>query len=182
MLLSWLKEKFNARIVFIIRHPAAVVMSQAQAPGAWRPAAQIERYRNDKRLLDLLGGSFGRLLEQPHDTVAACALCWCVENSVALQQAAASGIPVVYYERLLKGGEEEWSRILSALELRRMPSSALVGRPSQQAWGEKAANAQLIRQYDSWMAKMNSSAASKIQGILDQTRMSMYSVSDPDPR
>src|SRR5690606_5575382 len=128
----------DARIVFVIRHPAAVVMSQLRASRTWRPVERLERYRRDPRLLKVLQEPLKELLQESHEEIEACTLAWCLENSVALEQAAASGIRVVYYEHLLRRGEPEWSGILSALDLATMPNPALIGRPSQQAWGAKA--------------------------------------------
>lgn len=174
MLLAWIKANFNARIVFIIRHPVAVIVSQMRSPRAWNPQLSIERYRADSRLLDTLGDDSKRLLSMSLGDVEAHTLSWCIENAVALQQATDSNIPVIYYETLVRRGLPEWKRILSALALDVVPDERLILRPSQQAWGEKAMDAELVRQHSSWMEHTGQSTTMRIQKILDDTGVTVY--------
>jgi Sulfotransferase family len=181
LMLPWLQANFDARIVFIIRHPAAVVLSQMTAPRSWNPYGCIERYRADSGLLDVLDSQTRRLLSQKIDSLEAYTLCWCIENSVALEQAQRHGIPIVYYEHLLQRGLPEWQRILSALELQQMPEKQLILQPSQQAWGRKATDSTLLLKHASWMEKIDSSAADRIQRVLDTTGMEAYNVHNSLP-
>jgi len=181
MMLPWLQRNFDARIVFIIRHPAAVVMSQMRTPRAWNPYKNIERYRRDSRLLDVLDRRTNKLIFQSLDDVEACTLSWCVENIVALQHARDRDFPVIYYETLIRRGLPEWKRILSALELEIVPGENLIFRPSQQAWEEKARNAKLVRKYASWMNQIDQLTAVRIQNVLDATGMTVYHTRDVLP-
>jgi hypothetical protein len=181
MMLAWLQERFQARIVFVIRHPAAVLLSQMKSPRSWNVNDRINIYRNDQNLLAVLPSRAKRLLFEPLETIEASTLSWCIENSIALSQARAGGIHVVHYENLLKGGEPEWRRLLSALDLQVMPDESLIYRPSQQAWGEKATNSFLVRQYDSWMNEMDRPTASRMQRILDETGMNIYALNEALP-
>jgi hypothetical protein len=181
MMLGWIRRNFDARIVFIVRHPAAVILSQLKSPNAWHPQRNIERYRSDWRLLEAIDDDARTLLHRNLSDVEALTVSWCIENTVAMRQAAESGITVVYYETLVQRGRDEWHRILSALCLDVEPHAQLIDQPSQQAWGEKAGNAELVRQFDSWMGEIDGATATGIQGILDAAGVGVYSVNDPLP-
>jgi len=181
MMLPWLQAKFNARIVFVIRHPAAVIMSQMRAPKSWDPFEYIDRYRTDTNLLDVLDHQTRQLLSGRVDDVEAYALCWCIENMIALEQAARSGIPVIYYELLVERGMPEWQRIVSALKLEQTPDEQLILQPSQQTWGQKATDSKLLLEHASWMREIGSSMSSRIQRVLDTTSMKVYDLDHPLP-
>jgi hypothetical protein len=182
MMLSWLHDKFHMRIVFLVRHPAAAVVSQMMSPNSWNWKERISIYQNDQKLLSVLGKRTKELLFRPLEAFEALTLSWCIENAIGLGQARQHGIHIVCYEHLLKDSEPEWRKIVSALDLPVVPDQDLVGRPSQQAWGEKAANRLLVQQYDSWMTQIDKATASRMQRILDATGMTIYSMSEPLPK
>lgn len=181
MILSWLKTNFDARIVFVIRHPAAVVLSQSVSPRSWDAEKQMALYRANPLLLDSVSSSVRKLLSQPLDEIEALTLAWCIENSIAIKQAAECDVPVIYYEELLENGISEWQRILSALDLESMPDSELIARPSQQAWGEQARDPALVRRYESWMTRIDPRIAQRIQVVLDEVGTDVYSVNQALP-
>lgn len=181
MLLAWMKQNLDARIVFVIRHPAAVVLSQLKSPNSWDPYYQIEKYREDAGLLEVLESRTRDLLLEPLEKAEASTLCWCIENSIALQQAENNGITVVRYEKLLDLGPPEWDRISAALDLKGKPSGDLIARPSQQAWGEQARDPNLVRRYASWMHRIDEMTASRIQSVLDATDTRSYSIHQAMP-
>lgn len=176
MMLGWIKQNFDARMIFIVRHPAPVVLSQAKTFQAWKPGLTIERYRQDKNLLAILDRNTLKLLFENLTEVEAVTLSWCIENTTAFRQAQLYGIPVVHYEVLVQKGLPEWKRILSALELTVSPDHDLVAQPSQQTWGGKARDATLVRQYSRWMQEIDPATASKIQRILELTGVTSYRI------
>ncbi len=181
MMLGWLQENFNARIAFLIRHPVAVVSSQMRAAKGWNISQRISVYRNDERLLSEINEATKTLLFTSLDDVKSYTLSWCIENHVALRQCRENGIHVCHYEKLLSSPEEEWSYLLTALDLSIYPSENLISRPSQQAWGKKAKDENLVRQYDSWLKAIEDEVKDKIQHVLDETGMDIYSVKSADP-
>ena len=178
MMLSWLQRSFDARIVYIVRHPAAVVLSQLRAARFWHPRRTIEQYRQDKRLLETLDKPTATMVCEPLEYIEACALQWCIEVRTALNQARDSGITVVFYEELIEHGRPEWQRILRALGLHSIPEDDLVMMPSQQAWGDKAKNAGLVRRYESWMQQGDKDVIARVQNVLDATSTDLYRVSE----
>jgi hypothetical protein len=181
MMLAWLQARFSARIVFVIRHPAAVVMSQMKSRKSWNPRAYIDRFRADLDLLEVIDAQTRQLLFHDLEDVESYTLCWCIENMIALEQAKRSGIAVVHYERLISRGSPEWQRIVLALELKKMPDRELVLQPSQQAWGRKARDASLLLNYASWMENIDNSVSTRIQWTLDAIGMKLYRVDSALP-
>ncbi len=181
MMLSWLKTKFGARIVLLIRHPAAVVLSQMNSPDIWKPHTRIDRYRADHKLLDELNVDTRRLLFGPLNDLEAVTLSWCIENAIAIRQAKEQDICVVHYEHLLERGMLEWRRIMTALELQTVPDSDLISRPSQQTSGEQAMDKKLVSQYASWMTRINPQQTKQIQNILDAAESEIYCVDQALP-
>jgi len=181
MMISWLQKNFDARIVFVTRHPAAVVLSQSVSPRSWNSQRQMALYKASPPLLDALDSRMRDLLSQPLDEIEALTLAWSIENSIAFKQAAESDVPVVYYETLLENSDTEWQRIMSALGLKNVPDSALIARPSQQAWGKQARDPALVRRYESWMQRIDPQIADRIQAVLDEVGIDVYRVSQALP-
>lgn len=181
MMLSWIQRQFNARIVLIVRHPAAVVLSQMASPKAWKPAVQLSAFTSDERLVAQLSPATRALITSPLGPVETYAAVWCVENEIAIQQARASGLHVVFYEELVRAGHREWPRIATALELANVPRGELVEKPSQQAWGESYENPEKLRRYAKWMDRIDERTADRLQAVLDAADSRLYTVSDPLP-
>jgi hypothetical protein len=181
MLLAWMHRSLQAKVVFVIRHPAAVVMSQMHASEMWNPYKRLDIYRSDERLLEVLDSRTRAVMSGELEMVEAFALSWCIENKIAIQQARENNIPIFCYETLLESGETEWRRLIAALDLPNMPEINLVTKPSQQAWGEKAANSRLVRKYDLWMDRIEPAVSSSIQKMLDVSEVDFYSVNKALP-
>ncbi len=134
LMLGWLCERLGARTVLLLRHPGAVVESRLRLGAQdWAPAALLDRYRRDERLLTALPTGCRELLGESLSPLEQLALLWCVENELPLRQAASDGVHVVCYEHLLAGDDQSWASLLHHLELEHRPSAAQLARPSQQA-------------------------------------------------
>jgi len=181
MMLSWLREKWDARIVFLIRHPAAIVLSQMKSPSIWKPHGRIACYRADSQLLDELNESTRQLVFEELDDLEAVTLSWCIENTIAFEQAEEQGICVVYYEHLVEKGLPEWNRIMTALGLEVAPDAELIARPSQQTSGDQALDSDLVSQYASWMNRIDDNSAARIQKVLDATKTGIYRIDQALP-
>jgi len=181
MMLSWLKRAFDAKVVFIVRHPAAVVTSQLRSPASWNPYARIEQFRNDSALLETLDDRSRALLFRPCEDIETCTLLWCIENQEALRQARESKIHVVYYEDLVRDGARRWREITAVLGLDIVPQAELVARPSQQTWGQPTDDPALVRRYAAWKERIDGASARRIQATLDAARVDFYSIDDALP-
>jgi hypothetical protein len=152
LFLKWFSLRFpEVPLLFVIRHPCAVVLSRMQwgwdstsdlASFMAQPAL-LEDYLADK--LEVIEGA--RTEEQKH------ALVWCISNLVPLRQFAGSELPVFLYERMVDRPEREVPRLFNSIgqdyapsvfkALRRPSSSTpadsavMHGRPSASSWKSK---------------------------------------------
>jgi hypothetical protein len=130
LLLRWLKYRFpELPIVFLIRHPCAVVASRMKL-----------RWDTDGDILPLLSqpGLVRDFLDDKSDLIRDCrtpeqkhALIWSISNLVPLTQFAPGTLPIVFYEDLVRSPESELPRVfrLSGLEYDEA-TLARISRPS----------------------------------------------------
>lgn len=131
LMLGWLYRKFQPRIVYLLRHPCAVVYSRLAAPQPWHADVQ-DILRQEKLVEDHLS-PWAAAIERETDPLGAHAVWWAVENLVALRQL--QGIPhaLVFYEDLVLHPQETLERLLPWLGVERMPKKAhsLLPQPSR---------------------------------------------------
>lgn len=130
LFLRWLKNRFpELPIVFLIRHPCAVVASRMKL-----------RWDTDGDMLPLLSQPelMRDFLYEKADLIRDCrtpeqkhALIWCISNLVPLKQFAPGDLPVVFYENLVRSPETELPRVFKLLGLEYDEATlAGVSRPS----------------------------------------------------
>ena len=114
LFLKWFSLRFpEVPLLFVIRHPCAVVLSRMQLGwGADSDLASflaqdalVEDYLADK--MEVIEGA--RTPEQKH------ALVWCISNLVPLRQFAGSELSTFLYERLVQRPEEEVPRLFKSV-------------------------------------------------------------------
>jgi hypothetical protein len=113
LLLRWLREHFpTVPIVFLMRHPCAVVASQLR--GRWGlKAADLLR---QPRLVDDFLAPFVGLIHCARDEFDNLLLVWCVENYVPLRQFKRGEILLLFYEELVRHPSREVGRLFSFLK------------------------------------------------------------------
>ena len=128
-MLQWISKNFEIRgMVFIVRHPCAVVSSMIEH-GAWSSMNPT-----GDTLVDYLGGSVPPALEEdirarvsvlPRTRVEQLALLWALDHYVPFHYFGSHGYPwtLVPYEALLQDGPDEIERIFEALNSE-VPKSA----------------------------------------------------------
>jgi hypothetical protein len=130
LFLKWIKRRFpDVPLLFVIRHPCAVVQSRMQlgwatdgdiGPFLSQPAL-VEDHLSDK--LDVIKGALTP--EEKH------AVIWCISNLIPLRQFSSGELTVHFYERLCVEPEVEVRRIFEAIGRAFQPSIlGMVGRPS----------------------------------------------------
>jgi hypothetical protein len=114
LFLKWLHNNFpSIPILFLIRHPCAVVLSRMQlkwaTDGDIEPLLSqdklVEDYLSDK--LDLIMNA--KTLEEKH------AIIWCISNLVPLKQFNPGELNIVFYENLCLRPEVEIPRIFQII-------------------------------------------------------------------
>jgi len=181
LMLGWLRAKYDARIVFVARHPGAVIESKMRLGGiSWDPETMIKYYRTAGILGDCLG-RYRELLEEDLSPVEAHTLIWCIENQLPLEQAGKQGYLSVFYEDLVRDGEKEWLRITNALNLTSSPwGSAVVDQPSQQSTPARARRK--LGADSNWYDRMSEKELEAIQQVLNAVEMNVYTAFDPLPQ
>lgn len=180
LMLDWLSRQFDCRIVLVVRHPGAVIESEMR--GSWKAEFTLDRYRGDTRLHEITSDRYRALLERPLTPIEALATRWVIENQWVIEQAAANGVTIVCYERLMSSPDEEWQRICRALQLPSAPAPAVLARPSQQSAPNRSAATVEASEEPRWLRVLSREQVESIQGILDQARFDLYAMSGPEPR
>jgi hypothetical protein len=133
LFLKWINKKFpNVPILFIVRHPCAVVNSRLRL--GWATDGDIEPllaqselvndYLADK--IDVIKGASSP--EEKH------AIVWCVNNLIPLRQFARGELNIIFYEYLCVYPEREISRVFDGIDRNYDPSIlAVLDEPSMTA-------------------------------------------------
>ena len=178
LMLGWLREKFDAKIVFVVRHPGAVVESKLRIGGvSWDPVNMLDHYRAEG-VLGEYGARYRALLVEDLNPAESHALIWCIENQLPLEQAEDQAYDYVFYENLIRNGEHEWKRIIDALGLKTSPYGlSIIEYPSQQAHSKRS------KRYagKQWYDRLGQGDLESIHNILRATGVTCYGAYDPMP-
>ncbi len=110
LFLQWFRNQFpNVPIIFILRHPCAVVLSRMEL--GWATDKDIASFLAQENLLaDHLEDYLG-LIQAAKSPEEKHAIIWCVHQLVPLRQFQSNPPVMVYYEDLCLNPEEELKRI-----------------------------------------------------------------------
>lgn len=139
LMLGFVHDHFRPGIVYLLRHPCAVVASRVRL--RWRVNLG-DLLRQEQLVEDHLSGLVGDIEQARSDPVASHAIWWAVENRVAAGQLANRRHCRAYYEQLVVTPEESLRAMLAGLGLE---AGAVeldrVGRSSRTTWsGDGARN------------------------------------------
>jgi len=180
-MLPWFAEQFDVRgIIFIIRHPCAVVNSMLRF-GQWdrwtwefilndsvaSPTVQIDH------LPDSVQNIFAPVKERISTKTEALTLMWCLDHYLPLLHSSEHPWTLVPYEKLITQSHSELSRICTALgeevnnEILKTldkPSSSVKEKVKENA------NAQLSK----WKHQLTNRQIDEILSIVDETGLSRF--------
>jgi hypothetical protein len=186
LMLGWLYRQYHSKILFIMRHPGAVLESkmrlEAQGWDDWNVKPLLARYARDTQLVEDIPSEFQRMLKSVSNPVAEHTLVWCIENSLPLRDATKRNYCLVYYEHLLLHPEREWKRIIDTLGLPMQPDEELLKLPSQQTSFEKRHSVFDRERIGQWMACLSKDELLEINTVLEAFAMAEYDAFDPLPR
>lgn len=156
--LKWLHDTFpEVPILFLLRHPCAVVASRIEL--GWATDRDIEPFLSQPDLvsdhlvpyMDLI--QYATAVEEKH------AIIWSVSNLVPLTQFKPNELKIIYYENLCTQAEIELSSILAAIgqsyhglehdllhrpsQTTRATSAVVAGKNRLFSWKEKLSTAQI---------------------------------------
>jgi hypothetical protein len=152
--LKWLHDDFpDVPILFIIRHPCAVVLSRMEL--GWATDQDIEPFVSQPKLVEDHIGPYLDLIRSAVTSEEKHAVIWSVSNLVPLKQFSSNEFKVVYYEDLCRHPEAELPGIFETI--RHQFSDPLVGivdRPSQTARVDSAVVAGADK-IENWKKKLS---------------------------
>ena len=185
LMLGWIKQNYDARIVFITRHPAGVISSRLKlikksGSGDWGYHALLDRYQRDNLLrmyYPFLNSDFPRSMEH----MAGQTVIWCVENILPLAEAREKGYCVVFYEDLITDPNPQWERITQALGLENQPNEDAQSRPSQQASADMKTGSSPESRISSWKKHLTEDQLMQIDSVLKAFGVRVYDINQPMP-
>jgi len=129
--LKWLHENFpEVSIIFLIRHPCAVVSSRMEL--GWATDRDIEPFQSQPELVEDYLSPYLDLIHYVKTAEEKHAIIWSVSNLVPLKQFKSNDIKIVYYENLCTQPEIELPAIFASIgKTYRVSNNKVVKRPSQ---------------------------------------------------
>lgn len=113
LLLGWLVDRFNPRIVYVLRHPCAVVNSRLKL--GWE--THLEVFLAQPELVADYLQPYLPVIESAETPTQKHAVMWAVENLVPLRQKVTTNWVVCTYEQFVSEPETEARRVLQAVGL-----------------------------------------------------------------
>jgi hypothetical protein len=173
LMLSWLRNHYDARIIYVVRHPGAVIESRLRIHDrSWDSEPLLAKFR-DPNVLGHLYERYAQLLNRQLNPVEAQALIWCIENQLPLEEAEEGKYTLVFYEHLVKNSEREWARITESLALKINPfGHKIVDKPSQQATLHRHRNKNNIAK--NWLDRLSQSQIDSLENVLVELGVEVY--------
>jgi hypothetical protein len=114
LFLKWLHGLFpDVPLLFVIRHPCAVVLSRMEA--GWGADADLDAFLSQPMLIsDFLADKMD-IIKSAWTEEGKHAILWCIQHIVLSKQFQPGELPVVFYERLCLQPETELDIVFGAL-------------------------------------------------------------------
>ena len=138
LFLKWFATRFpEVPLVFVVRHPCAVVLSRMQL--GWGSEGDLaDFFAQDDLMADFLQDKMG-VIESARTPAQRHALIWCISNLVPLRQFTGSEWHLFFYEHLVSQPEVEIPRLFKAIRQEFAPSVfTALERPSSSTTAEGA--------------------------------------------
>lgn len=129
--LKWLHGHFpQVPILFLMRHPCAVVASRMEL--GWATDSDIEPFLTQSDLLEDHLFPYVDLIKSVETAEEKHAVIWCISNLIPLRQFAGSELTVVHYEFLCTQPEMELARAFTSIgQPHKSPCLDQIHQPSQ---------------------------------------------------
>jgi hypothetical protein len=131
MMLAYLYQQFKPRIVYVLRHPCAVIYSRLVAQQPWHADVR-DLLSQEELVVDYLTPWIAEI-EKEKDLVGTHAVWWAVENLVALQQLANIPHYFVHFEELVLNPKEILQPLIAWLGYEKLPPKVMkiLSQPSR---------------------------------------------------
>jgi hypothetical protein len=177
-MLHWFAGRFDTRgLVFLVRHPCAVVSSMLHH-GNWTDESKEgigarQFVEPADGLPPALRNAFEPILKHIETRTEALATLWCIDHYVPLVQQADGSYPwmLVPYERLVARGREELRRVADALDIETTREmEEMFDEPSSSVRDELHESAE--RQLSKWRRRLSVEQVSAILSIVEEAGLS----------
>ena len=164
--LKWLHDSFpEIPIVFLIRHPCAVVSSRMEL--GWDTDRDIEPFLSQPDLVKDFLAPYIDLIKNARTVEEKHAIIWSVSNLVPLKQFKLDEIKIAYYESLCTQPEVELRAIFTSIgQTYKQAINEIIKRPSQTTRATSAI-VDDTNKVSSWMKKLNATQVKNILRIVD---------------
>jgi Sulfotransferase family len=115
LMLHWLASYTGARIMYLIRHPCAVVGSRMRRPDVWE--FDMSEILSEALLMTDLLEPFRRTISGATTPLERLTVSWCIENIVPLHQSGSQDWLLCCYEEFLSDREGAFVRVFRRLGL-----------------------------------------------------------------
>jgi hypothetical protein len=190
-MLDWMIERFDAQIVFVLRHPGAVAASKIYASGkrygeVWDfngPVQQetLTKYKLDEQFKKDYLHRYEDIFQEQLTPVAGHTILWCLENMIPINHAQKNKLAIFFYEDLVKEPEKGFGRMTEFLGLEKRPDATQTFIPSQQAPLNKKDILFGEDQLSRWMKYFHQNQIDEIDRILKYFSVTIYNAHEPMP-
>ena len=178
MMIPWINENLDIKIIYILRHPCAVVSSQLKFPAF--------TYKSYNEYIKLKSSKYNHLyskyinvfdsLKSDHEKLAAI---WSITNLIPLNYIESGNrekIKLIYYEDLLINPQKELNEIFKFID-QPVPERALerVNVPSKTTIHESPVM-KAKDQLEKWKIKLSKEQQKEIIGVINQFGIHNYSI------
>ena len=164
--LKWLYDSFpGVPILFLVRHPCAVVLSRMEL--GWATDGDIEPFLSQPDLVEDHLAPYVEIMESAATAEEKHAIIWCVSNLVPLSQCRQGELKVVYYEHLCTATEGELLGIFQTIGHKytyRIDKN--INQPSQTTRNTSAVVTGTDK-INSWQKKLNPAQIDNILRVVD---------------
>jgi len=179
-LLAWLNRNYGCRIVYIMRHPCAVIASRMKLK--WE--THIDAFLCQPELMHDLLYKYEDVMKNAVTDAEKHAVMWCVENVVPLNQLSKQQAVFCHYEALVIDPEKEVRRILNLLDIDFSESrKKATGEIVLPGWAEQTrGTASGLNNLNKWKDCLSDDEKRKISSVLGAFGIDLYSVDEVMPR
>ncbi len=192
-LLPWLVKRFDlANIYYVIRHPCAVISSQIKT-GFCGYHDALPPYKNifpdlkyvleEASKINGLDHNFLNKIKNIKSLEEILAVVWCIDNYVPLSISKPYPWKVVIYERLVKDGKNEITRIFNEIKIKNIPSTTFqsLKTPSKLTPTEDLKQVTKVdKQLFKWKKSLSNRQIENIQRIISGFGFDFYTM-DSEP-
>jgi hypothetical protein len=176
LMLAWIDRNFHCPIIYLIRHPCAVVLSKIKSN--WDTHLEIFLEQNEL-MRDYLNG-FKKIIRAAKNPLQKHTVMWCIENLIPLDQFKRYNWIICTYEGLCNNKEKEVDRIFARLGLKRTKQVNSAINNFYQTRKDSAVRVGKNPVCD-WKNQLSKKDVADILGIVDDFGIKLYG-ENPMPR